>query len=425
MSPWGDRAEEYLWLRRALGHELAEANRLLPRFVAYLDACGATSITIEAALAWAVQPEVGADSKVRARRMTAVRGFARHMAGIDPDTQIPPTGLVPYRQRWRPPFIYTDSDIQALMQQTARTIPTAARAATYRTVIGLLAATGMRIGEALRLERSDVDWDDRVITIRASKFAKSRELPVSRSVIEALAAYAGERDQLLPRVQTRTFFMSTTGTPVIYADFGATFRTLVRDSGVGRDSSTRPRTLSRSGARFRCCHRPVSPDRSPNPPCGSLRNGLSTVAAVKRGSWWAMGMGSCCPGRSSGRPSGGGTQVAADLSPVPAVPGPEHVDQSPPGEGVQLAEGPFGDGVFEVVGPASHQLPESGQDRCEGPLRCLVCQGTYPCLQRREGPVGDEGVDVPLVRPPLALPPDAEGEEVEPVGHVHHPGLRH
>ncbi|MBS2963823.1 tyrosine-type recombinase/integrase [Actinocrinis puniceicyclus] len=242
MSPWGDRAEEYLWLRRALGHELAEANRLLPRFVAYLDACGATSITIEAALAWAVQPEVGADSKVRARRMTVVRGFARHMAGIDPDTQIPPTGLVPYRQRWRPPFIYTDSDIQALMQQTARTIPTAARAATYRTVIGLLAATGMRIGEALRLERSDVDWDDRVITIRASKFAKSRELPVSCSVIEALAAYAGERDQLLPRVQTRTFFMSTTGTPVIYADFGATFRTLVRDSGVGRDSSTRPRT---------------------------------------------------------------------------------------------------------------------------------------------------------------------------------------
>lgn len=241
MSAWAERAEEYLRLRRALGHELAEAVRLLPRFVAHLDACGATSITIEAALAWAVQPDVGADSKVRARRMTVARGFAHHMAGIDPDTQIPPPGLVPYRQRWRPPFIFTDSDIQALMSQAAQSIPTPARAATYQTVIGLLAATGMRIGEALRLERCDLDWDERVITIRASKFAKSRELPVSCSVIEALAAYTRDRDRRLPPAQSRTFFVSTAGTAVIYADFGASFRALVRASGVGRDSSIRPR----------------------------------------------------------------------------------------------------------------------------------------------------------------------------------------
>jgi hypothetical protein len=105
MSELAERAREYLELRRMLGHELAEAARLLPRFVAYLDDLGATTITNEAALAWALQPDVGPDSKVRARRMTVARAFARHMAGIDPNTQIPPPGLVPYRQRWRPPFI--------------------------------------------------------------------------------------------------------------------------------------------------------------------------------------------------------------------------------------------------------------------------------------------------------------------------------
>jgi integrase len=241
MSGLARQAQEYLRLRRMLGHELAEATRLLPRFVAYLDATGATTITIEAALTWATQPDVGAGSKIRARRMTVARGFARHMAGIDPDTQVPPPGLVPYRKRWRPPFIYTDTDIRALMSTAARTIPAAWRAATYQALIGLLAASGMRVGEALRLEQRDLDWNERVITIRASKFGKSRELPLSPSTSEALAAYARERDRSQPRPRAQTFFVSTVGTPVIYADFGATFRDLVRTSGVGQDSPVRPR----------------------------------------------------------------------------------------------------------------------------------------------------------------------------------------
>lgn len=241
MSGLAERAQEYLQLRQALGHELAEAARLLPRFVAYLDGIGATTITIDAALAWAQQPDVGAGSKVRARRMTVARGFARHMAGIDPGTQVPPPGLVPYRKRWRPPFIYTEADIQALMARSAQVIRTPSRAATYQTIIGLLAATGMRVGEALRLERSDVDWDERLITIRASKFGKSRELPVSSSTVEALAAYAEQRDRSQPRPRVRTLFVSTAGTAVIYSDFGATFRDVVRASGVGEGSPARPR----------------------------------------------------------------------------------------------------------------------------------------------------------------------------------------
>ena len=241
MAGLAERAQEYLQLRRMLGHELAEAARLLPGFVAYLDSVGATTITIEAALTWAQQPDVDAGSKVRARRMTVARGFARHMAGIDPDTQIPPPGLVPYRKRWRPPFIYTDSDIRALMSAAARAIPTPSRAATYQALIGLLVASGMRVGEALRLERRDLDWDEHVITIRASKFGKSRELPVSSSTTEALAAYARQRDRCQPRPRAQTFFVSTAGTAVIYSDFGAAFRGLVRSSAVGQGCPVRPR----------------------------------------------------------------------------------------------------------------------------------------------------------------------------------------
>jgi integrase len=87
--------------------------------------------------------------------MTVARGFARHMAGVNPHTEIPPVGLVSFQQRWRPPFIYTAADIAALMSAARRTIPTPMRAATVETLIGLLAATGMRVGEAIRFERYD------------------------------------------------------------------------------------------------------------------------------------------------------------------------------------------------------------------------------------------------------------------------------
>ncbi|MGO9077432.1 MAG: hypothetical protein ACLQDY_00090 [Streptosporangiaceae bacterium] len=143
MSRLAQHAGEYLRLRRALGHDLADAVRLLPRFVAYLDEAGVSSITIEAAVAWAQRPDAGPPSSVWARRMTVTRGFARYMSGIDPVTQVPPLGLVTFRRRWRPPFIYSAADIEALIAGVPRLIPTPLRAATFQTMIGLLAATGM------------------------------------------------------------------------------------------------------------------------------------------------------------------------------------------------------------------------------------------------------------------------------------------
>jgi integrase len=248
MSAFGERAEEYLRLRRALGHDLADAARLLPRFVAYLDAIGAETITIEAALTWARRPDADPASSVWSRRMTVVRGFARHLAGVDPRTQVPPLGLVTYRQRWRPPFIYSAGDVAALMAEVSRAIPTPLRSATFQTLIGLLAATGMRVGEAIRLERSDIDWDEGVAVVRASKFNKSRELPLQASTVEALASYAETRDRLQPRSHSSTFLVSTVGTPVIYANFRTTFRKLVHAAGVGVGSSVPPRIHDYAGS---------------------------------------------------------------------------------------------------------------------------------------------------------------------------------
>jgi integrase/recombinase XerD len=136
--------------------------------------------------------------------MTVVRGFARYMSGIDPATEVPPLGLVTYRQRWRPPFIYSASDVEAL-GSVPQLVPTPLRAATVHTVIGLLAATGMRVGEAIALDRDDIDWADRVLVVRTSKFNKSREVLLDPTVIAALRSYAHIRDRHVPHPASRTF----------------------------------------------------------------------------------------------------------------------------------------------------------------------------------------------------------------------------
>src|SRR3989442_1316908 len=115
MNALSTAAEQYLRLRNSLGHDLAEYHRQLPRFVAHLDAVGAPTVTVAAALAWAYGPEVDPHSSNPSRRMTIARGFARHMAGIDPRTEVPPPGLLRGYQRWRPPFIYSPADVDALL----------------------------------------------------------------------------------------------------------------------------------------------------------------------------------------------------------------------------------------------------------------------------------------------------------------------
>ena len=158
MSALQSHVDDYLRLRRTLGYDLVETGRLLHRFAAELDAAGITHITTQIAVRWALAPKLSAPSSVPATRYRAVRGFARYMAGIDPETEIPPAGLIRRPRSRRPPFIYTDEELLALLEQARSSIPQPLRAATMHTLIGLLAATGLRIGEALRLDRGDIDW---------------------------------------------------------------------------------------------------------------------------------------------------------------------------------------------------------------------------------------------------------------------------
>ena len=240
MSALEQALSDYLQLRHRLGHEVAEAGWLLPDFVRYLDAHECPTVTIQAALAWVQQSTTVTGTSVGPRRMTAARGFARYLSGIDARTQVPPLGLMPHRQRWRKPFIYSPADITAVMSQT-RSIESPLRSATYNTLIGLLAASGLRIGEAIKLDRGDVDWASGALLIRESKFGKSRLVPLHTSTMQALSDHTRLRDELPPRPTEQSFFVSLTRNRLSYAVVGQTFRRLVDNAGVGADAPCAPR----------------------------------------------------------------------------------------------------------------------------------------------------------------------------------------
>ena len=239
MSALADAARDYLRLRNSLGHELAEYHRELPRLVAFLEAEGLPTVTVAAALAWAQGAGVDPATSIAPRRMTIARGFARYLAGIDARTEVPPLGLIAGRHRWRPPFIYSPGDIEALMTR-ARQL-TAMPAATHETLIGLLAATGLRVGEAIRLDRADINWADGVLAIRESKFGKTRMVPVLDSTLISLGRYARVRSRLCPQAATASFFVSTAGTRLIYACVGQVFRRLRGRAAVGAGADHPPR----------------------------------------------------------------------------------------------------------------------------------------------------------------------------------------
>lgn len=241
MTAFAGHVEDYLRLRRSFGYKLEDAGRMLARFAAVLDEAGAECVTIDAALAWALEPDVAPASSVRPMRLLVVRGFARYMAGIDPRTEIPPPGLIPLRRHRRPPFIYTDADIAALMKHARSGIRQALCAATYETLIGLLAATGMRISEAIKLDRTDIDWAAGVLLVRESKFNKSRYVPLHATTIEALACYANQRDQLCPHPHDASFFVSLRRTRLYPCAVQATFRRLCQTAGIGADAPFAPR----------------------------------------------------------------------------------------------------------------------------------------------------------------------------------------
>lgn len=232
-------ATDYLRVRRALGFKLYHETWWLPDFVAYLRAHGRSTITTELALRWAQQPADG-DPNWWARKLGAIRRFARYHYASDPRTEIPPSDLLPYRPRRQTPHLYTDQEVTALLRE-ARRLPDPLRAATYTTLLGLLAATGMRVGEAIALDQDDVDWRRSLVTVSKSKFGKSRHVPVHGSTLWALQDYAHTRDRLCPRPRAPSFFISRAGTRVIHQNFHHVFLRLVSLSAIGGGLGRRPR----------------------------------------------------------------------------------------------------------------------------------------------------------------------------------------
>ena len=233
--------DDYLRLRRSLGHKMAEAAYLLPDFAAFLEGRGEQTVTVAAALDWVKAREPGVITTSSPRRITAVRGFARYMSGTDPATEVPPLGLVPYRRCRGQVFLYSDADIAAIMTAAKETIRQPLRAATYCTLVGLLAAAGLRIGEAIKLDHGDIDWDQGVLHIRETKFGKSRLVPLHDSAMTALREYDTLRSRLMPEPRDPSFFVSLTARRLIYAVVCPTFRALVDAAGVGHDAPHPPR----------------------------------------------------------------------------------------------------------------------------------------------------------------------------------------
>lgn len=230
---------DYLGLRRALGHKLDEHERQLTRFVARLDDGGATFVAMADTLAFVLDPELDPASSNPAKRLMAVRGFTRYLSAIDPRNEVPPAGLVSYRPSHRVPYLFSDEDVAEVVRAARDSTPFDFRAETLAGLIVLLAVTGMRVGEALRIDCCDVDWDQAVIKVRDTKFGKGRDVVVSASTVDALAAYRCRRDSRRPA--TPRLFVSLAGTPVIYANFSHAFHRAVLAAGVGAEGPTRPR----------------------------------------------------------------------------------------------------------------------------------------------------------------------------------------
>jgi integrase len=204
----------------------------LRHFVSFMEEQKASIITTDLALRWAQQPQ-DVQPAQWAVRLSRVRSFARYWSATDPRTEIPPIGLLPYRTKRATPYIYSHQEIQQLLK-AARNLPpsTGLRPWTYYTLLGLMAVTGMRVSEVIHLDRADVDLEQRFLTVRLTKFSKSRLIPLHRSTVKELKLYLQRRDQLYPRPSTSRFFLSNQGTPLADYIVRWTFVRLSRQIGL-------------------------------------------------------------------------------------------------------------------------------------------------------------------------------------------------
>ncbi len=240
MTSLHGKLEEYLAVRRAMGFKMERHEKLLGQFTAFLAGNGQTAVTIEGALAWAMLPE-GVRPRWHALRLSAVRGFAAWLNAADSAHQVPSRRLIPYGSRAVVPYLYTDEEITALAREAGR-LSGQLRAATFQALIRLLAVTGMRVGEAIRLDRGDYDAEAGVLTVRDTKFGKSRHLPLHPTTVAGLDAYLRLCDELMPRPQAPALLLTARGCRLRYERTWETFSNLAASAGLKpRSPACRPR----------------------------------------------------------------------------------------------------------------------------------------------------------------------------------------
>lgn len=233
MSALRQSVDDYLHVRRALGYKLTIHGRVLPQFVEFLEQRNATVITTSLALEFATQPQ-NVSAVWCHQRLAIVRGFACYRHALDPRTEVP-GDLLPARFRRAIPYLYSEADVEALMR-AARKIRSALKAATYQTLIGLLAVTGMRIGEVIALDREDVELPEGRLTVRHGKNGRSREVALHQSTVAALESYERLRDELCPHPKAPSFLVSNAGTRLDYGAVWHEFDRIRRRAGLDRES---------------------------------------------------------------------------------------------------------------------------------------------------------------------------------------------
>ena len=224
--------ERYLNMRQGLGYKYQHQARRLADFVLFMETHKAETITTKLAMAWATLPPDRHASW--ALRLTDVRGFARHVANIDPQTEVPPSRMLPPLKRAKP-YVYSDAEVNALLA-AALALPPAGglRRWTYHCLFGLIAVTGMRLSEAIGLRRDDVDLDNGVLTVRQTKFGKSRLVPLHPTARVALRTYAERRDAHLGSRCGAYFFVAERGGRLLHQYVHRVFWRLSRETGLRR-----------------------------------------------------------------------------------------------------------------------------------------------------------------------------------------------
>lgn len=231
MTALAAAAADYLAFRRAFGHKLTGHERMLTDFVAHLDRVGAGTVTINTAIAWAGAP-AGLSPRRVAVRLSVTRRFAQYLVAFDPATEVPPVHLLRTGTTRSAPYIFTGAEVQALMTAASQLAPPLF-AASFATLIGLMASTGLRTMEVVRLDRSDFCPDAAEggrLLVRQTKFGKTRQLPLHPSTSAALREYLTRRDRLRPDPHDDAFFLARNGQRLIHV--GTTFTQLLREVGI-------------------------------------------------------------------------------------------------------------------------------------------------------------------------------------------------